>query len=110
MKNIKKFDIENFNYDECYEQLKKEIKKPNILVCGGTGVGKSSLINDIFNVEVAEVGNNAEAQTRGVKQYTSDKSTINLFDTEGYEIGSISFDGKEDKYFENIIGIIGFMI
>ena len=103
-----RFDIENFNYDECYAELKESIKKPNILVCGGSGVGKSSLINDIFDLSVDEraaVGIDGAPQTRGVHLFSSENSTINLFDTEGYEIG-VSDSIDNDYYFRNIIGTI----
>ena len=48
----KKFDVKNFDYDKCYEEVKENASKNiNIIVCGATGVGKSSLINDIFELD-----------------------------------------------------------
>ena len=78
-----KFDFENFDYEKAKEEVKNSIKKPNILLCGATGVGKSSLINDIFNLSMdddkaATVGKNGRPETRGVKKFTNDDSTINL--------------------------------
>lgn len=48
----KKFDVKNFDYDKCYEEVKENASKNiNIIVCGATGVGKSSLINDFFEFD-----------------------------------------------------------
>ena len=69
--------------------------KPNVLLCGKTGTGKSSLINFIFNKVVADLGT-AEAQTRGIKFYSSDD--INIYDSEGYEIGD-----KKQRHFHELI-------
>ena len=41
---------------EEFEKYKKSVQKPNILLAGGTGVGKSSLINKIFGKELAKTG------------------------------------------------------
>jgi len=60
--------------------------KPNVLICGETGSGKSSLINFIFNENVAKVGE-AEPETRGISDTPYESDTINIYDSEGYEIG-----------------------
>ena len=53
----KKFDVKNFDYDKCYEEVKENASKNiNIIVCGATGVGKSSLINDFFERKAADKG------------------------------------------------------
>ena len=64
----KKFDVKNFDYDKCYEEVKENASKNiNIIVCGATGVGKSSLINDFFEFDkdsAAPVGISGKPQTR----------------------------------------------
>ena len=90
-----------FNFEEQYQKIKKKIKKPNILVCGGTGVGKSSIINFIFESELAQVSS-GKPVTRGIKKYESDKSSVILYDSEGYEIG----DEKLDDFKNKILGFI----
>ncbi|GHU84580.1 hypothetical protein FACS189473_2260 [Spirochaetia bacterium] len=72
------------------------VKIPNILICGQTGTGKSSVINFIFKQEVAEVGRTAEPKTRDITLYKS--NTINIYDSEGYEIGS-----KKQRNYEHIL-------
>ncbi len=60
-------------------------KVPNILICGQTGAGKSSAVNFIFNDSVATVGD-FEPCTTDVNLFRS--NYINIYDSEGYEIGS----------------------
>lgn len=91
------FKAENFNFEEVLLKIKKTVLKPNILVCGATGVGKSSLINDIFGDDVARVGE-GEPITRGISMFSSQFATVNLFDSEGYELGE-----EKQLYFKNNI-------
>lgn len=104
------FDFENFNYEQVKEEVKNSIKKPNILLCGATGVGKSSLVNDLFELDTtandaAVIGNNGRPETRGVKRFTTDASTVNLYDSEGYEVGKVDLS-HEDRYYQEIISYI----
>ncbi len=103
--DLQQFNIEQFDFDQVFQDLQRELKKPNILICGGTGVGKSSLVNDIFYLygeDMAKVGVDWNPETMGVQRFTSDDCSVNLYDTQGYEIGAD--DNKE--YLEDIIGFI----
>ena len=66
-----------------------DFTKANVMIVGGTGVGKSSLVNCIFGKEVAKVGS-GKPQTKGINVFDNKGSPVVIFDTEGYEI----FDGE----------------
>ncbi len=97
-----KFDIQHFDYQKAFEEVKAAIKKPNILVCGASQAGKSTLINDIFQMEFAETGDGSRPKTRGVKLYTSKNATVNFYDSEGYEVGDDKINSFESEVIEFI--------
>ena len=92
---------EKNSYLNEYEEMKKSIEKPNILLCGATGVGKSSIINKIFGKELATTGD-VQPVTRGISKYESEDTDVVLYDSEGYEIGNENIS----KFKEEVIGII----
>lgn len=57
----------------------------NLAVIGGSGVGKSSLVNAVFGRDWAKVGKGLPV-TRGVQYYSDD--SLGIWDVEGFEIGS----------------------
>lgn len=78
------------------EKLKRQTKKPNVLICGQTGAGKSSVVNYLFNDDIAIVGD-GKPQTEDINLYENE--TINIYDSEGYEIGA----EKQQNYKKLII-------
>lgn len=42
------FKADAFDYEVEYEKIKNQVVKPDIHLCGATGVGKSTLINEYF--------------------------------------------------------------
>lgn len=87
-------------FDEAYKELRSNIKSPNILLVGQTGVGKSSLINTIFGEEIAAVSN-IKPQTRGFYTYTNKNFPVNIIDSEGYELASTEqFKESLSKYID----------
>jgi uncharacterized protein (DUF697 family)/GTP-binding protein EngB required for normal cell division len=71
-------------------------KVPNILICGACRVGKSAAVNYVFNESVATEGKNAEPCTEGIILYKN--STVNIYDSEGYEIGE-----ERQTHYERLI-------
>lgn len=81
-----------------FEFFSQSIKKPNILLIGGTGVGKSSLINECFGSELAKTGI-GKPVTQTIESFSCEGIPIVLFDTKGYEIGS----EREKKFVAEVI-------
>ena len=101
---MKKFNYEDFDYEKVFKDIEEEIQKPNILVCGATGVGKSSLIKDYFQMEgpnAPEIGDDGRAKTTSVHRYSPENSTVILYDSAGYVFGE-----SAKIYSRDIIGTI----
>lgn len=70
-----------------FEFFSQSVKKPNIILVGGTGVGKSSLINECFGSELAKIGI-GKPVTQAIESFSCESTPVVLFDTKGYEVGS----------------------
>ena len=94
--------IEHSNIDEESKNqllanlVKFTSKELHILIVGGCGRGKSSTINALFNMEIAQVGYGVDAETQYVSAYKLDN--LYLHDTPG--IGESPTADK--KHIENI--------
>ncbi|MDR2598846.1 MAG: GTP-binding DUF697 domain-containing protein [Oscillospiraceae bacterium] len=97
--DITRVNKESYNEEEINSLIDEQIKKPYILLCGQTGVGKSSLINRVFGESLAKV-NHAKPETMNFEWYTPKDKNICLCDSRGYEIG------REDEYFEALLNFV----
>jgi len=70
------------------EALKKAVYERghiNVLIAGRSGVGKSTLINSVFQGNIAETGQGRPV-TAGTREYTKEGVPITIFDTRGLEM------------------------
>ncbi len=66
-----------------------EIDKPNVVVVGNSGVGKSTLINALLQSYEAETGI-GEATTRELRVYENNELGFRIIDTIGFEPGMLN--------------------
>lgn len=90
-------------FEEQFDHEMAQVKRPNLMIVGGTGVGKSSLINHIFGKTIAKVGT-GKPITRGCDRYEDPNVPLVIFDTEGYEVteGKASVGNFRDKIIPEI--------
>ncbi len=79
----------SYNFiEEFYKNMKetKENMKPvNIMIIGKSGVGKSTLINNVFREKLAEVGI-GEPVTQHIKKISKPDFPVVIYDTKGFEL------------------------
>ena len=65
---MKDYRPDDFDFNKTLGEISAGIKKPNILICGATGAGKSSVVNYVFGAAVARIGHGIPV-TRGITKY-----------------------------------------
>ncbi len=90
------FDLEfsKFLQQAVNEALKKR-GRVNIIIAGNTGVGKSTLINAVFQGNLATTGDGRPV-TISTREITKEGIPLSIFDTRGFEKG---------KYTEILVGL-----
>lgn len=96
---MKDYRPDDFDFNKTLGEISAGIKKPNILICGATGAGKSSVVNYVFSENLAQIGHSVPV-TRGITRYQREDAGVVLYDTEGYEIGT----EKISQYQANVEG------
>lgn len=71
---------------EAIQQEYRELKKFNVMVLGKTGVGKSTLINNMFNEKMAETGVGKPITTK-MRKIEKKDFPLAIYDTPGLELG-----------------------
>jgi uncharacterized protein (DUF697 family)/GTP-binding protein EngB required for normal cell division len=78
-----------------YQKATERLGHANILISGQTGVGKSTLINAVFRVPLAEEGT-GKPVTRNVQRYDVPGVPVTIYDTPGIELGHAKKDVVRD--------------
>lgn len=68
-------------------KARKQIGHANVLIAGKTGVGKSTLVNAIFQGELATTGIGRPV-TQNTREYSKDGIPLTIIDTKGIEAGA----------------------
>lgn len=89
LEEIMKFSKDQFNVvQEILDKTEEEIEKMapvNILIAGKTGVGKSTLINNVFRENLADTGI-GKPVTKHLRRISKEGIPIVLYDTRGLEL------------------------
>ena len=85
--------MENFNPGDVAQKIMdavqkeyKDLKKLNVMILGKTGVGKSTLINNMFSEKLAETGVGKPVTTQ-IRKIEKPDFPLAIYDTPGLELG-----------------------
>jgi GTP-binding protein EngB required for normal cell division len=91
-----------------FKDVSRNLQKPNVLLTGITGAGKSSLINTMFGKNVAATGTGIPI-TQHFTKYDDDDMRIVIYDSKGLEHGEFEdfIETTTDFFEEHSIGVHG---
>ena len=85
--------VEDFNFEDVVKKAVNEALKErghmNILIAGRTGVGKSTLINAVFQGDFAITGQGRPV-SKETREYKKEGIPLSIFDTRGLEMADFS--------------------
>ena len=85
-----------------FEALIDRVEKPNVLVAGTTGAGKSSIVNAIFGSSVSEVGHGVPVTNHFLRIEPPDKAVV-IYDSRGLEDGlHEEFISDTQEFFDSL--------
>jgi uncharacterized protein (DUF697 family)/GTP-binding protein EngB required for normal cell division len=73
------------NIQAAQREAREELGHANIIIAGRTGVGKSTLINAVFEGDFAATGHGRPV-TQSIKEITKEGIPLTIFDTKGLEM------------------------
>ena len=74
----------DFDSDKADNDVFDRKEKINILLMGASGVGKSSLVNSFFGIDIAKTGDGVP-QTQHLEKFVYEDKGLILWDTKGIE-------------------------
>lgn len=89
---------------DCFDTIRSEctsLKNLNIIIMGKTGVGKSTLINTIFQEELASTGQ-GQPITQQMNVYSKPDCPLKIYDTKGLELGEMAQLEVKEEIFTTI--------
>lgn len=91
-----------------FQSVSGNLRKPNVLLTGITGAGKSSLINMLFGKNVAQTGTGVPI-TQHFTKYEDDDMRVVIYDSKGLEHGQFEefIETTNDFFDEHKIGTHG---
>lgn len=90
--------VEHFKHS--WNSVNKSLKRPNVLLAGITGVGKSSVVNSIFGCKMAVEGA-GKPITQNFSKYEHESKSVIVYDSKGLETGNIDeFVEQTREFFE----------
>lgn len=88
----------------CFDTIKEQysnLKTLNILIMGKTGVGKSTLINSVFDENLATTGM-GQPVTQSMSMYSKPGVPLRIYDTKGLELGEVAQREVKAEIFDKI--------